>query len=80
MIKKILIILAYYISIFNFLSIKFNFKKTKYPIIKLSLISIILLLGILLYFFRVLDDTKPGEKYNPPKLENGKIIKPYKKN
>ena len=23
---------------------------------------------------------KPGEKYNPPKLENGKIIKPYKKN
>ena len=79
MIKKNSYYISYYISIFNFLSIKFNFKKTKYPIIKLSLISIILLLGILLYF-RFLDDTKPGEKYNPPKLENGKIIKPYKKN
>ena len=80
MIKKILVILAIISPfIIFYLSNLILKKKTKYPIIKLSLISIILLLGILLYF-RFLDDTKPGEKYNPPKLENGKIIKPYKKN
>ena len=74
MIKKILVILAIISPFLIFyLSNLILKKKTKYPIIKLSLISIILLLGILLYF-RFLDDTKPGEKYNPPKLENGKII------
>ena len=80
MIKKILVILAIISPFLIFyLSNLILRKKTRYPIIKLSIISIILLLSILLYF-RFLDDTKPGEKYNPPKLENGKIIKPYKKN
>ena len=80
MIKKIIILLAIISPfIIFYLSNLILRRNVKYPIIKLSLISIILLLGILLYF-RFLDDTKPGEKYNPPKLENGKIIKPYKKN
>ena len=80
MLKKILVVLAILSPFLIFyLSNLILKKKTKYPIIKLSLISIMLLLGILLYL-RFLDDTKPGEKYNPPKLENGKIIKPYKKN
>jgi len=80
MLKKILIlisILAPFI-IFYFSNLLLR-KKSKYPIIKLSLASIFLLLCVLLYF-RFSDDTKPGEIYNPPKLKNGKIIKPYKKN
>ncbi|MAW01498.1 MAG: hypothetical protein CMI81_01220 [Candidatus Pelagibacter sp.] len=80
MLKKILILISiltpFIIFYFSNLILK---KKSKYPVIKLSLISIFLLLCVLLYF-RFSDDTKPGEKYDPPKLKNGQIIKPYKKN
>jgi hypothetical protein len=52
-------------------------KKTngKWPVIKLSLASLLLLACALVYF-RFSSDAPAGKQYTPPKLENGKVISP----
>ena len=80
MTKKILLILsilapfiAYYI-----LSLILKFSEKKFPIIKLSIISLILLI-IVLFFFRIDSHISPETNYVPPKMENGKV-KPAENN
>lgn len=77
MIKKILILASifgpfafYYISCLLI-------KKTpkQWPIIKLGIVSLILLLSVLI-IYRFSNDAPSGLQYTPPKLENGKIIPP----
>ena len=75
MIKKIILLLAiispflgYYFTVYLL-----KFEKKKIPVLKLSLLSIILLL-VTLTFFRYYSHISPDTKYSPPKLEDGKII------
>ena len=48
-------------------------KKKKYPIVKLSLISTILVI-ITLIFLRFYGDFAPDTKYIPAKFQDGKLI------
>ena len=75
MLKKIILLLAiispflgYYITIYLL-----KFEKKKIPVLKLSFISIILLLLVLL-FFRYSSHISPDTKYYPPKVEDGKVV------
>jgi hypothetical protein len=78
MIKKLILLgvillpfVLYYLSVFI---IKKDTNK-KFPIIPLSLASL-LLLACVLIFFR-LSDTNPSDgKYVPPQFKDGKIISP----
>ena len=45
----------------------------KYPVVKLSIISALLLI-LALGFFRFYNDISPNTKYFPAKLKDGKII------
>jgi|TARA_B110000971_G_C19544112_1_gene291552 hypothetical protein len=77
MIKKI-IILASILSpfvIFYISSILVKKTNPKWPVIKLSLVSLFLLLSVLV-FYRFSNDAPAGKQYIPPKFENGKIIAP----
>ena len=49
------------------------FLKKKYPIIKLSIISLFLLI-LALAFLRFYGDFSPNTKYSPAKYENGKLV------
>tara|TARA_B100000963_G_scaffold22731_1_gene17020 strand:+ start:127 stop:372 length:246 start_codon:yes stop_codon:yes gene_type:complete len=78
MIKKIIILAAillpfvlYYLSVFL---IKKDTNK-KFPIIPLSLVSLVLL-TLVLIFFRFTDNDPSDGKYTPPQFKDGKIISP----
>ena len=78
MIKKIILLLAiispflgYYITIYLL-----KFEKKKVPVLKLSIMSIILLL-IALSFLRFYGGFDPNTKYSPAKYEDGEL-KPAK--
>ena len=75
MIKKIILLFAiispflgYYFTIYIL-----KLEKRKIPVVKLSCLSLALLL-ILLIFFRYYNHISPDTKYYPPKLENGKLV------
>ena len=77
MLNKILIAVAIIAPFLVFYISSVVIKKTdgKWPIIKLSLISLLLLVIVLLSY-RFSNDAPAGKQYIPPKLENGKVIKP----
>ncbi len=75
MIKKIILLLAiispfigYYLTVYLL-----KFENKKIPVLKLSILSLILLLSVLI-FFRYFSDISPDTKYYPPKVEDGKVI------
>ena len=75
MIKKIILLLAiispfvgYYLTIYLL-----KFENKKIPVLKLSILSLVLLLSTLI-FFRYFSHISPDTKYYPPKVEDGKVI------
>ena len=74
MTKKILLILSILAPFITYyiLSLTLNFSEKKFPIIKLSIISLVLLV-IVLFFFRIDSHFSPKTNYVPPKMENGKV-------
>ena len=78
MIKKIILLAAillpfilYYLSVYL---IKKDTNK-KFPMIPLSLVSLIFL-ALVLIFFRFPDNDPSDGKYTPPQFKDGKIISP----
>ena len=78
MIKKIILLAAillpfilYYLSVYL---IKKDTSK-KFPMIPLSLVSLIFL-ALVLIFFRFSDNDPSDGKYTPPQFKDGKIISP----
>ena len=78
MIKKIILLAAillpfilYYLSVYL---IKKDTNK-KFPMIPLSLVSLIFL-ALVLIFFRFSDNDPSDGKYTPPQFKEGKIISP----
>ena len=80
MTKKILLILSILAPFITYyiLNLILRFSEKKFPIIKLSIISLVLLI-IVLFFFRIDSHISPKTNYVPPKMENGKI-KPAENN
>ena len=80
MIKKILLILSILAPFITYyiLNLILKFSEKKFPIIKLSIISLVLLI-VVLFFFRIDSHISPKTNYVPPKMENGKI-KPAENN
>jgi len=75
MIKKVILLLAiispfigYYFTVYLL-----KFENKKIPVLKLSILSLVLLLSVLI-FFRYFSDISPDTKYYPPKVEDGKVI------
>ena len=75
MIKKIILILAiispflgYYFTLYLL-----KFENKKIPVLKLSMLSLVLLVSVLI-FFRYYSHISPDTKYYPPKMEDGKIV------
>ena len=75
MIKKIILLLAiispfigYYFTVYLL-----KFENKKIPVLKLSILSLVLLLSVLI-FFRYFNDISPDKKYYPPKVEDGKVV------
>ena len=75
MIKKIILILAiispfvgYYLTVYIL-----KFENKKIPVLKLSIVSLVLLVSVLI-FFRYFSHISPNTKYYPPKVEDGKVI------
>ena len=75
MIKKIILLLAilgpfilYFFSIWLL-----KLEKKKYPILKLSIASVLLLI-VALGFLRFYGDFSPNTKYTPAKYEDGKLV------
>ena len=75
MIKKIILLLAiispfigYYLTVYLL-----KFENKKIPILKLSIVSLVLLVSVLI-FFRYFSHISPNTKYYPPKVEDGKVI------
>ena len=75
MIKKIILLLAilgpfilYFFSVWLL-----KLEKKKYPILKLSIASVILLI-VALGFFRFYGDFPPNTKYTPAEYKNGKLV------
>ena len=75
MIKKIILLFAiispflgYYFTVYLL-----KFENKKVPILKLSILSLMLLLSALI-LFRYFSHTSPDTKYYPPKVEDGKVI------
>ena len=78
MIKNIILLAAillpfilYYLSVYL---IKKDTNK-KFPMIPLSLVSL-MLLALVLIFFRFSDNDPSDGKYTPPQFKDGKIISP----
>ena len=78
MIKKIILLasillpfILYYLSVYL---IKKDTNK-KFPMIPLSLVSLIFL-ALVLIFFRFSDNDPSDGKYTPPQFKDGKIISP----
>ena len=80
MTKKILLILSILAPFITYyiLNLILKFSEKKFPIIKLSIISLVLLI-VVLFFFRIDSHISPKTNYVPPKMENGKI-KPAENN
>jgi len=74
MIKKIILLLAIVgpFGLYFFYSWLLKLEKKKIPIVKLSIISIILLI-VALSFLRFYGDFDPNTKYSPAKYEDGKL-------
>ena len=74
MIKKIILLLAilgpFILYFFSMWLLKFE--KKKYPILKLSIVSLILLI-VALGFFRFYGEFSPDTKYSPAKYEDGEL-------
>ena len=75
MIKKIILLIAilgpfilYFFSIWLL-----KLEKKKYPILKLSIASVLLLI-VALGFLRFYGDFSPNTKYTPAKYEDGKLV------
>ena len=75
MIKKIILLLAIVgpFALYFFYSWLQKLEKKKYPIIKLSIISLFLLI-FALAFLRFYGDFAPNTKYSPAKYEDGKLV------
>ena len=75
MIKKIILLLAIVgpFALYFFYSWLQKLEKKKYPIIKLSIISLFLLI-FALAFLRFYGDFSPNTKYSPAKYEDGKLV------
>ena len=75
MIKKIILLLAIVgpFALYFFYSWLRKLEKKKYPIIKLSIISLFLLI-LALVFLRFYGDFSPNTKYSPAKYEDGKLV------
>jgi len=75
MIKKIILLLAIVgpFALYFFYSWLQKLEKKKYPIIKLSIISLFLLI-LALAFLRFYGDFAPNTKYSPAKYEDGKLV------
>ena len=75
MIKKIVILLAIlgpFIAYYLF-TLLAKFENKKYPILKLSVISLFLLI-LALGIFRYYGDFSPDTKYTPAQYEDGKLV------
>jgi len=75
MIKKIILLVAiispflgYYFTVYLL-----KFENKKVPVLKLSILSLALLVSVLI-FFRYFTHISPDTKYYPPKVEDGKVI------
>ena len=75
MIKKIILLLAILgpFALYFFYSWLLKLEKKKYPIIKLIITSVILLI-LALGFLRFYGGFAPNTKYSPAKYEDGKLI------
>ena len=75
MIKKIILLLAILAPfILYFFSIwLLKLEKKKYPILKLSIASVLLLI-VALGFFRFYGDFSPNTKYTPAEYKDGKLV------
>ena len=75
MIKKIILLLAIAgpFALYFFYSWLRKHEKKKYPIVKLSIISLFLLI-LALGFLRLYGDFSPSTKYSPAKYEDGKLV------
>tara|TARA_B100001996_G_scaffold348405_1_gene306538 strand:+ start:285 stop:527 length:243 start_codon:yes stop_codon:yes gene_type:complete len=75
MIKKIILLLAIVgpFALYFFYSWLLKLEKKKYPIIKLSIISLFLLV-LALASLRFYGDFSPNTKYSPAKYEDGKLV------
>ena len=75
MIKKIILLLAIVgpFASYFFYTWLLKLEKKKYPIIKLSIISLFLLI-LALAFLRFYGDFSPDTKYSPAKYEDGKLV------
>ena len=75
MIKKIILLLAIVgpFASYFFYTWLLKLEKKKYPIIKLSIISLFLLI-LALAFLRFYGDFAPNTKYSPAKYEDGKLV------
>tara|TARA_X000000368_G_C22510033_1_gene484404 strand:+ start:89 stop:331 length:243 start_codon:yes stop_codon:yes gene_type:complete len=75
MIKKIILLLAIVgpFASYFFYTWLLKLEKKKYPIIKLSIISLFLLI-LALAFLRFYGDFSPNTKYSPAKYEDGKLV------
>ena len=74
MIKKIILLLAIVgpFGLYFLYSWLLKLEKKKIPIIKLSIVSIILLI-VALGFLRIYGDFDPNTKYSPAKYEDGEL-------
>ena len=74
MIKKIILLLAIVgpFAIYFFYSWLLKLEKKKYPIVKLLITSVILLI-LALGFLRFYGDFSPDTKYSPAKYEDGEL-------
>ena len=77
MIKKIIILASIAAPFLIFYISCYLAKKTKpeWPVIKLSIVSLCLLLSVLVYY-RFTNNFPAGQQYTPPKLENGEVVAP----
>ena len=75
MIKKIILLLAIVgpFALYFFYSWLLKLEKKKYPIVKLSIASVILLI-LALGFLRFYGNFAPETKYSPAKYEDGKLV------
>ena len=75
MIKKIILLFAIIgpFAIYFFYSWLLKLEKKKYPVTKLSIISVILLI-LALGFLRFYGDFSSDTKYSPAKYEDGKLV------
>ena len=75
MIKKIILLFAILgpFIVYFFYSWLLKLEGKKYPVVKLSIVSIVLLI-IALGFFRFYSDFSPNTKYIPAKYKDGKLV------